>query len=73
MEGDEPMEQVDVSDAQLTGLKYMLDQGHAPYADFGVFLPHGARQERKHRFQFQHMDASGRWHTSEQAGPSCLE
>ena len=72
-EGDDPREQIGASDAQLTALKFLLDQGLTPYADFGVFLPHGARQERRHKFLYQFMDSGGRWHAAEQAGPSCLE
>ena len=50
VEGDDPRDQIDASDAQLTALKYLIDQGLTPFAGFGVFLPLGARQERRHNY-----------------------
>ena len=73
IEGDEPMEQTDVTNAQITALNAVLDQGMAPYADFGVFGPHGNRHARKQKFTNMYLDTAGRWHTAEQAGPANLE
>ena len=73
VEGDEPMEQAEVSDAQLSALKAVLDQGMPPYVDFGVFGPHGNRQARRQKFTYMQLDTSGRWHNAEQAGPPNLD
>ena len=38
-----------------------------------MWRPHGARQERRHKFTHRFMDAAGRWHAHEQAGPATIE
>ena len=73
VEGDEPSEQCDASDAQITALRFTIEQDVNPYADFGVFGPHGLRLERRQKFQQHTMDPSGRWHATEQPGPASIE
>ncbi len=73
LNGDAPLEGSEVTDAQLTALRYMQQMGLSMYADFGVFGPYGNRQARKMRFMNHFMDAGGNWHTVEQPGPNCLE
>ena len=48
--GDEPLQTIDATDAQLTALHFVVKCGLAPYADFGVFGPHGLKQEKRMRF-----------------------
>ncbi len=71
--GDAPLDGAEVTDNQLTALKYMLDSNLNIYVDFGVWGPYGQRNERRMKFLNHFMDASGRWQTAEQPGPSCLE
>ncbi len=70
---DVPLEGVEVTDVQLSALKYLVDNGLTPYADFGVWGPYGARAERRMRFTSHYLDSEGMWHTSEVPGPDCLE
>ncbi len=71
--GDSPLDRAEVSDAQLTALKYLADSNLNVYVDFGVWRPFGQRSERRMKFVNHFMDSAGRWHTVEQPGPSCLE
>ena len=71
--GDEPLATIDASDAQLTALQFVVSNGLAPYTDFAVWGPHGARQERRMRFAQNFMDTSGKWRAVEQGGPANLE
>ena len=48
--GDPPLQMAEVTDAQLTALHYKFVSGQAPYADFGVWGPYGARIERRLKF-----------------------
>ena len=73
IEGDEPLDVTEVSNAQLSALKAVVDQGLPPYADFGVWAPHGNRLARKQKFTSMHVDPSGKWRTTEQTGPPHLD
>ena len=73
VEEDGPMALLDASGAQITALWFTAEQDVNHCADFGVFGPHWLRAERRQKFQLQTMDAGGRWHASEQPGPSCIE
>ena len=73
IEGDEPTLEIDVTNSQLTALKAVLDQDMPPYANFGVWAPHGQRLARKQRFTAQHLDPAGKWRTVEQVGPPTVE
>ena len=71
--GDEPLQSSAATDAQLTALKSILDNGMVPYADFGVFAPHGTRLERRMKFTQHFMTTDGRWRATEINGPSTIE
>ena len=73
MEGDEPLDSVEVTNSQLTALHTVVSQGMAPYADYGVWGPHGNRLARKQKFTNMHLDTGGKWHSSELSGPPNLE
>ncbi len=70
---DAPLELVEVTDSQLTAFQYLVEHGLAPYTDFGVWGPFGARLERGMRFKSHFLDADGKWRTTELPGPSCIE
>ena len=71
--GDDPLANVDVSDAQLTAMHFVLTNDLPPYTGFALFGPHGSRHERRLNFAQHFMDSNGSWRTVEQPGPSCLE
>ena len=71
--GDEPLPSCAATDAQLTALNFLLDNGMAPYTDFAIFNPHGARVERKLKFVQHYMNAEGKWRASEVPGPATLD
>ena len=71
--GDEPLQKVDATDAQITALNFVVECGLAPYADFGVFGPHGVRQEKRMRFAQHFQDSTGKWRAVEQPGPPNIE
>ena len=71
--GDEPLQRIDATDAQLTALSFVVECGLTPYADFGVFGPHGTRQEKRMRFAQHFQDTTGKWRAVEQAGPPNIE
>ena len=73
VDGDEPMEQADVSNAQLTVLKAVGDQGMLLYVDFGVFGSRGNRQARWRRFTYIQLVTGGRLHNTEKAGLANLD
>ena len=57
--GDAPMDNAEVSDAQLAALYHVLQSGVVPYADFGVWGPHGLRLERRMKFKARVLDNAG--------------
>jgi hypothetical protein len=71
--GDPPLQKAEVTDAQLTALAFKVKGGLAPYADFGVWGPHGARLERRMRFTSHVMSPDGTWRTVELPGADCLD
>ena len=73
VEGDEPLDNVEVTNAQLTALKAVVGQGLPPYTDFGVWGPYGNRLARKQKFTNMFLDTSGKWHSQELAGPANLD
>ena len=70
--GQDPLEEADPSDKQLTALSWKLEAGLTPYADFGVWGPFGARQERAMRFVNHIQAADGTYRAVEMAGPRDL-
>ena len=71
--GDDPLDNVDVTNAQLTALKAIVGQGMASYVDFGVWGPHGNRLARRQKFTNMHLDTGGRWNSQELVGPPNLD
>ena len=71
--GDAPTENAEVTDSQLTALKYLVDAGLPPYADFSVWGPFGARHERRMKFKARLLDNQGHWIQVEIPGPSSIE
>ena len=71
--GDEPLASCAASDAQLTALNFLIENGMVPYADFALFNPYGTRVERKLKFVQHFMNAEGQWRTAEVPGPSTLD
>ena len=71
--GEPPLPAHDPTDAQLTGLAYKVENGAAPYVDFGVWGPHGARLERRLRFTSFVQAPGGTYRTVELPGAECLD
>ena len=71
--GDEPLPSCAATEAQLTAVNFLLENGLAPYADFAIFNPNGARVERKLKFVQHYMNAEGKWRASEVPGPATLD
>jgi hypothetical protein len=71
--GDPPLQRCEVSDAQLTALAFKVKGGLAPYADFGVWGPHGARLERRMKFVSHVLSPDGSWRSVELPGADCLD
>jgi len=71
--GDPPLQRMEVTDSQLTALHFKVSSGQAPYADFGVWGPHGARIERRLKFVSYALTPAGAWRTLELPGADCLD
>ena len=71
--GDNPMDNAEVSDAQLTALQYVVVNGFPPFTDFGVWGPFGMRTERRMKFKSRTLDAAGSWILHEVPGPDSIE
>ena len=54
LNGDSPLQKVEVTDGQLTALDFRVNVGQTPYANFGVWGPYGARLERRLKFNPSH-------------------
>lgn len=67
--GDAPLEDEEVTDAQLSALAQVVRAGGAPYADFGVWGPHGSRIAKQLRFTQHFLNAEGQWSSRELKGP----
>ena len=59
--GDSPMENSEVTDAQLSALQYLINSGLPPYVDFGIWGPYGVRVERRMKFTSHVLDAASKW------------
>ena len=68
-----PLRASDPTDAQLTALNFVVQAGLAPYADFALWGPFGARHEKRMRFTARLMDGAGSWVAKEIAGPSSID
>lgn len=71
-EGDNPLEQEEVTDAQLSALVQVVRAGGVPYADFGVWGPYGNRLAKAQRFSEHFMDSDGKMKLREMRGPGDL-
>ena len=71
--GDNPMENAEATDSQLTALQHIVANGLPPYTDFGVWGPYGTRVERRMRFKARVLDAAGSWTQHECLGLDCIE
>jgi len=72
LNGDSPLQKVEVTDAQLSALDFRVTSGQAPFADFGVWGPYGARLERRLKFTHHVMGPDGTWKTMELPGADSL-
>lgn len=70
--GEPPLAKAEVTDAQLSALAFRVREGPAPYADFGVWGPHGARIERRLRFTAYTMAPGGLVKAVEMPGADSL-
>ena len=68
-----PLRASDPTDAQLTALNFVVQAGLAPYADFALWGPFGARHEKRMKFSARFMDSTGSWVAKEIAGPSSID
>ena len=72
LEGDNPLEQEEVTDAQLSCLYAKLQSQQTPFVDMGVFGPYGDRIARAMKFVSQQWK-DGQWKAVELPGASNLE
>ena len=72
LEGDNPLEQEEVTDAQLSCLYAKLQSQQAPFVDMGVFGPYGDRIARAMKFVSQQWK-DGQWKAVELPGASNLD
>ena len=70
--GEAPLVKAEVTDAQLSALAFRVREGPAPYADFGVWGPHGARIERRLKFTAYMMMPGGAMRSLEMPGAESL-
>ena len=70
--GEAPLVKSEVTDAQLSALAFRMREGPAPYADFGVWGPHGARIERRLKFTAYMMMPGGAMRSLEMPGAESL-
>ena len=68
-DNEDIQEDEEISRDQLTALDSRVLQGSAPYADFSVWRPYGARFERTMKFVAFVVGATGEWVRKEIAGP----
>ena len=72
-ESDRPMENEEVTDAQLSALHAkVFTLGQAPFVDMGVWGPYGDRLARAMKFVSQQPDGAGGFRAVEMAGASNL-
>ena len=75
VEGDDPLEVEEVTDAQLSALHGKISLlGMAPFVDMGVGGPYGDRIARTMKFTSRHLDPhTGTWTSTEIPGARTLE
>jgi hypothetical protein len=72
-DGEDPTEEEEATGDQLTALSFRLRSGAAPFCDFAVWRPYGARMGRLLKFQAFFQTSNGTFQTKELNGPSSLE
>ena len=72
--GCDPPEEMDTSDEQLAAVAALADptSSKIPYADFGIWGPHGTRILRRTKLGGLRMDRDGSFRTAELYGPESL-
>lgn len=73
VQGGDPLERNNFTDAQLSALSQRVAGGGPPYADFAVWGPYGSRIEKKMKFRTSFLDTGGHWRTLEVPGPASFE
>ena len=68
-DGEEPTEEEEATADQMASLEARARSGATPYADFGVWRPHGQRMERALKFVVHHLQTDGTTKPSEINGP----
>ena len=68
--GQEPHEDEEPTEDQLSAFKHLIDSGEVPYCDFAVWGPHGHRLVRRQRLTGQVLNHKGEFSTIELVGPS---
>ena len=72
VEGDNPLDREEVTDAQLTCLFHKVQGGQTPFVDMAVWGPHGERIARAMKFVSQQW-RDGQWKAVELPGASSLD
>ena len=62
----------EVTDAQFSALAHVVRAGGPPFADFGVWGPHGNRIANHQRFTQRFLNSEGLWCSRELKGPDSL-
>ena len=73
VKGAAPDEEEDATAEQMTAMHHRIEQGMAPYADFGVFGPFGRKLMRASKFRAWFPGPDGAYYSKELPGPSCLQ
>ena len=69
-DGEDPAEDEEATSEQITALDFRIKQGATPYADFGIWRPHGARLGRILKFLAFFAIPGGGFQQREISGPS---
>ena len=72
-DGEEPVEEEEATGDQIAALDARMKNGDAPFADFGIFRPYGARLGRAMKFVVHHVGVDGAVQSKEINGPGSFE
>ena len=67
--GDYPAENAEISEEQLSGLRWLIKENRNPYVDFAIFGLDSLRMRRKMKFSGLSLGSDGDLHKTEIAGP----
>eukprot|EP00435_Cladocopium_sp_Y103_P069983 s60_g34.t1 len=67
--GQRPLPQQEPTIEQLSGLKSLVESGQAPFADFAIFQPYGARMMKRIKFAGMVLNKAGGLMQAEIYGP----